>query len=47
MNAAGMETRPGLASGNQAKSAPGIMALALPETTGENAIKMIAKARPP
>ncbi|WP_371130822.1 LytTR family DNA-binding domain-containing protein [Arthrobacter sp. SDTb3-6] len=39
-----MEMSPGLASGNQSKPAPGIMALSLPETTGENAISRMAEA---
>ena len=38
---------PGFDSGKIAKSAPGIMAVSEPETTGENAMSTIAEIRPP
>src|SRR4051794_40681455 len=54
--ASGMETMPGLSSGNQWKSIDLsviidrlrlVLASTLPETTGEKVIRMIADARPP
>ncbi len=46
-NASGMETMPGLASGKKAKSAPGIIAVLLPDTAGENTISTMVEIRPP
>src|SRR5699024_1012544 len=43
----GTEMIAGFVSGNQAKSAPGIIASSAPETTGENVIRKIALSRPP
>ena len=43
----GIEMIPGLASGKIAKSAPGIIAVSDPETTGENVMSTIAEIRPP
>src|SRR3954467_10791222 len=47
MNAAGIETMPGLLSGNQAKSTVLIIDVLLPDTAGENTISTIVMARPP
>ena len=47
MNASGMETMPGLASGNQAKSAPGTIEVSEPETAGEKMIRISVEVRPP
>lgn len=46
-NDAGIETRPGLASGNKDQSEFGNMAVALPDTAGENAISTTVRLRPP
>src|SRR6478609_2937854 len=43
----GIETRPGLRSGNQAKSASGISEVGVPETTGEKITRPTAAINPP
>ncbi len=47
MNASGIDTMPGLASGNQAKSTPGIIAVFAPDTAGEKTISTMVEIRPP
>jgi hypothetical protein len=44
---AGIETRPGLASGNQDQSASGNIDVAVPDTAGENAMSTTVMVRPP
>src|SRR3954454_22384789 len=46
-NASGIDTMPGLASGNQAKSTLGSIAVFTPETAGEKMISTIVDSRPP
>jgi hypothetical protein len=46
-NASGMDTMPGLASGNQAKSMLGIIAVFAPDTAGEKTISTMVVIRPP
>src|SRR5699024_12378608 len=43
----GIEMIPGFARGKIAKSAPGIIAVSDPETTGEKLMSSIAEIRPP
>ncbi len=43
----GIDTRPGLRSGNQAKSADGNSDVAVPEPTGEKITSTTAATRPP
>src|SRR6185312_3741154 len=47
MNASGIDTMPGLASGNQAKSTFGIIAVLAPDTAGEKMISTIVEISPP
>src|SRR5882757_10596821 len=47
MKASGIDTMPGLASGNQAKSACGSIAVFAPDTAGEKTISTIVEIRPP
>src|SRR5699024_7689901 len=46
MKPAGMETKPGLVSGNQEKSTFGNIAVSAPETAGEKKIRTRATPRP-
>ena len=47
MNASGIDTMPGLASGNQSKCAPGIIDVFVPDTAGEKMISTMQLIRPP
>ena len=47
MNASGIETMPGLASGNHAKSRLGSIAVFAPDTAGEKTISTIVEIKPP
>ena len=47
MNARGIDTMPGLASGNQAKSTLGSIAVLAPDTAGEKTISTIVEISPP
>src|ERR1700676_4413647 len=47
MKASGMDTIPGLASGNHAKSTPGIIDVFAPDTAGENTISTRVEIKPP
>ena len=46
-NASGIETMPGLASGNQSKCAPGIIEVFVPDTAGEKMISTMQLISPP
>src|SRR6185312_5382082 len=47
MKASGIDTMPGLASGNQAKSACGSIAVLAPDNAGEKTISTIVETSPP